>query len=108
MTRETLPLEGEDHRRDLRLQAGAWLKARREVVGLSQRELAERVGAVYYTFISQIEAGRGRIPSERYEAWARALDIEPRLFATKMLGFYEPATYELIFGRDAPSPAAAV
>lgn len=88
----------EDHKRDLRVEAGAWLRSLRQARGLSQREFAERVGTVYHTFISQIEAGRGRIPSERYEIWARALEIDPREFSIKMLGFYEPATYNLIFG----------
>jgi transcriptional regulator with XRE-family HTH domain len=88
----------EEHRRELRLQAGTWLRAQRESRGLSQREFAERVGAVYYTFISQIEAGRGRIPSERYEAWAEALDLAPRDFAIRMLAYYEPVTHALIFG----------
>lgn len=87
--------------KDLRFQAGVWLKARREAAGLSQRDVAERVGVLYYTFVSQIEIGRGRIPSERYEAWARALGLAPRDFAKTMLSFYEPATYQLIFGDDA-------
>lgn len=87
----------DDKRQDLRLQAGAWLKSAREEAGLSQRELAENVGALYYTFISQIEGGKGRLPAERYEAWARALNISPRDFAVRMLSFYEPSTYELIF-----------
>ena len=87
----------DDKRQDLRLQAGAWLKSTREDVGLSQRDLAEKVGALYYTFISQIESGKGRIPAERYEAWARALGIAPRDFAVRMLSFYEPSTYEMIF-----------
>lgn len=87
----------DDKRQDLRLQAGAWLKMVREEAGLSQRELAEKVGALYYTFISQIEGGKGRIPAERYEAWAQALDIPSRDFAVRMLSFYEPSTYELIF-----------
>ena len=89
----------EDKRQDSRLQAGAWLRAAREKAGLSQRDLAEKVGALYYTFISQIEGGKGRIPAERYEAWAVALGIEPREFAIRMLSFYEPTTYELIFKR---------
>lgn len=88
----------DDGRRDLRVSAGLWLRARREEKSLSQRDLAEKVGAVYYTFISQIEAGRGRIPAERYAAWAEALEIEPRAFAINMLRFYEPATHMLIFG----------
>ena len=47
---------------DLRRDGGRWLKDQRERVGLSQRQLAELVGAEYYTFISQLETGRGRIP----------------------------------------------
>lgn len=82
----------------LRLQAGAWLKSIREQTGLSQRELGERVGALYYTFISQIEAGEGRLSSEQYEAWAKALRLNPRDFALRMLSFYDPATYRLIAG----------
>ena len=88
----------DDGRRDLRVQAGVWLRARREELNMSQRELAESVGTLYYTFISQIEGGRGRIPPERYAAWAEALKIEQRDFAICMLQFYEPATHALIFG----------
>ncbi|MBP8937607.1 MAG: helix-turn-helix transcriptional regulator [Agrobacterium sp.] len=89
----------EDSRQDLRHQAGGWLRSMREEAGLSQRELAERVGALYYTFISQIESGKGRIPPERYESWAEALGIDARDFAIRMLGFYEPTTHRLIFGK---------
>ena len=89
----------DDSRQDLRLQAGSWLRGMREEAGLSQREFAERVGVVYYTFISQIESGKGRIPAERYESWAEALGVDARDFAVRMLGFYEPTTYRLIFGK---------
>ena len=87
-------------RGDLRSQAGVWLRENRERAGLSQRELSVRVGVLYYTFISQIESGRGRIPPERYEAWASALNIDAREFAMTMLKFYEMNTYRLIFGSD--------
>jgi transcriptional regulator with XRE-family HTH domain len=83
---------------DLRREAGCWLKARREEAGLSQRDLAALVGADYYTFISQLETGRGRIPPDRYEAWAKALGIEPRAFVTEILKFYDPSTYRILFG----------
>lgn len=86
-------------RGDLRSQAGVWLRENREQAGLSQRDLAMRVGVLYYTFISQIESGKGRIPPERYEAWANALNIDSREFAVMMLSFYEQTTYKLIFGR---------
>ena len=61
----------------LRKAAGRWLRELRENRGLSQRELAHKVGAEVYTLISQLEYGRGRIPPDRYLVWADALEIEP-------------------------------
>ena len=61
----------------LRKEAGRWLRELREKRGLSQRELAHKVGAEIYTLISQLEQGRGRIPPDRYLVWADALGIEP-------------------------------
>ena len=40
---------------ELRKEAGLWLKELREKRGLSQRQMAEKVGGNYYTFISQLE-----------------------------------------------------
>lgn len=88
----------------MRREAGAWVRARREAAGLSQRDLANKVGLEHYTFISQIEAGRGRVPADRYEAYALALGVEPRDFAMTMLRFHEPHTYRLLFP-DAAVPA---
>ena len=82
---------------ELRQQAGAWLRARRSELGLSQRELALRVNMEYYTFISQIEAGRGRIPAERMRDWSIALEMEPREFAITLMKYYDPHTYEMVF-----------
>ena len=81
----------------LRQQAGAWLRARRSELGLSQRELALRVNMEYYTFISQIEAGRGRIPAERMRDWSLALEMDPREFAITLMKYYDPHTYEMVF-----------
>lgn len=83
---------------ELRREAGLWLRAMREERGFSQRTLAEKVGLEYYTFVSQIEAGRGRIPADRYQAWATAIGIEPAAFVKQLLRFYEPATYAILFG----------
>jgi transcriptional regulator with XRE-family HTH domain len=83
----------------LRSKAGSWLRELREKRGLSQRELAQRVGAEYYTFISQLEHGRGRIPPDRYLAWAEALGVNPRGFVRALMSFYDPLTYNIIFGR---------
>jgi transcriptional regulator with XRE-family HTH domain len=69
-------------------EAGRWLRELRAGRGLTQRELARRVGAEYYTIISQLEAGRGRVPPDRYLAWAQALGVEPRQFALKLMRYY--------------------
>ncbi|MCR9257280.1 MAG: helix-turn-helix domain-containing protein [Alphaproteobacteria bacterium] len=81
----------------LRREAGAWLKAKREAAGLTQKDLAKAVGFEYYTFISQIESGRGRVPPESYRAWAAAIGIEPRDFVKHLMAFYDPLTYEVLF-----------
>ena len=83
----------------LRREAGKWLKDLREKRGLSQRQLANLVGVEYYTFVSQLEVGRGRIPPDRYEVWAKALDVEPAEFVKHLLQYYDPETYRLLFGR---------
>lgn len=82
---------------DLRREGGRWLKELRERAGLSQRQLAVKVGAEHYTFISQLETGRGRISPERYLDWAEALDVEPRAFVRTILRYYNPVTYQILF-----------
>jgi transcriptional regulator with XRE-family HTH domain len=80
-----------------RKAAGAWLKELRTRAGLSQIELAERLGLKYYTFISQVENGFGRVPTDALEAWSRALGEEPSSFTRKLLSYYEPELYRLLF-----------
>lgn len=84
--------------RELRLAGGLWLKELRESAGLSQRELAEKVDIGYYTFVSQLENGRGRIPPERYEAWAKALKVDAREFTRELMRYYDPITHGILFG----------
>lgn len=83
---------------ELRREGGRYLKELREARGLSQRQLANLVGAEYYTFISQLETGRGRIPPDRYGAWAEALNVDVRLFVRTLMRFYDPLTHEILFG----------
>ena len=82
---------------ELRRDAGQWLKRLRESKGLSQRDLAEKVGVEYYTFISQVESGRGRIPPDRYRVWAKALGIPAREFVVHLMRYYDPVTYRILF-----------
>lgn len=83
---------------ELRREAGSWLKELRERRGLSQRQLANELGAEYYTFISQLETGRGRIPPDRYEAWAEALGVPAAKFVKTLMQYYDPVTYRILFG----------
>ena len=89
--------KAEPEARLLRKQAGAWLKELRSNAGLSQVELAERLGLKYYTFISQVENGFGRVPTDAMEGWAQALDVPPPEFARKLLSSYDPELYRLLF-----------
>lgn len=82
---------------ELRHKAGLWLKELREKRGLSQRQLANLVGADYYTFISQLENGRGRIPPTRYLEWAAALEVAPAEFVRTLMQYYDPMTYRILF-----------
>jgi transcriptional regulator with XRE-family HTH domain len=81
----------------LRREAGGWLKDLRGRAGLSQMALAEKLGLKYYTFISQVENGFGRVPTESMEAWARALGVDPGEFARKLVSYYDPELYRLLF-----------
>jgi transcriptional regulator with XRE-family HTH domain len=81
----------------LRRQAGTWLKEIRGQAGLSQVDLAEKLGLKYYTFVSQVENGFGRVPTESMEAWARALGVDPSVFARKLVSYYDPELYRLLF-----------
>ena len=87
----------EPQAKQLRKQAGAWLKELRGRAGLSQIQLADVLGFKYYTFISQVENGFGRVPVESMEAWAKALGADPTDFAKRLLSFYEPELYRLLF-----------
>jgi transcriptional regulator with XRE-family HTH domain len=89
--------KAEELTKERRKRAGSWLKELRAQAGLSQIELAERLGLKYYTFISQVENGFGRVPTESMEAWARALGTEPSEFARELLSHYEPELYRLLF-----------
>lgn len=71
----------------LRRAGGAWLRERRKRRGLTCRALAARLG-VAFGFVQQLEAGRGRVPPDRYEAWARALGMTPAGFVRGLMRFY--------------------
>ena len=95
---DKLQRRGVPEARQLRKQAGDWLKQRRADAGLSQIDLAARLGLKYYTFISQVENGFSRVPTEIMAAWAAELGLEPAAFAKHLLLYYEPQLHRLLFG----------
>lgn len=92
-----------------RADAGIWLRGIRDDAGVSQKELARILGFEYYTFISQLENGRGRIPANKYREYAEALGVDGKVFAKSLLKFYEPFIYSMLFEdepRSRPMPTA--
>jgi transcriptional regulator with XRE-family HTH domain len=86
--------------KQLRKLAGDWLKQRRADAELSQADLAVRLGLKYYTFISQVENGFSRVPTEIMGAWGRELGLDPAAFAKHLLMYYEPEMHRLLFGAE--------
>lgn len=82
----------------MRQEAGFYVRALRERMGLSQVELSMRLGLSFNSFVSQVETGRSRIPTSSMPEWAAALEVDEREFARNMLRYYEPALYEVIYG----------
>ena len=94
----TTQAEGNNNTKKLRKKGGAYLKKLREDAGLTQRSLAEKAGFKYYTFISQIEHGAGKIPPELYEAYADAVGVKRVDFIKNILMYYDPHVYKILYG----------
>lgn len=86
--------------RDLRKEAGAYIKRLREAAGLTQADMAERMGYKFYTRVSQIERGAGRVPPEEFVAFAEALGVEPKSFVEELLRCYDPVIHYFAFERS--------
>jgi transcriptional regulator with XRE-family HTH domain len=89
-----------------RRRAGTWLKGLREAAGLTQLELADRLGFKYYAFVSQVEIGVARLPTEKIEAWAKAVGVNPAWFARRLLAHYEPELHRVLYDHAHPETAA--
>lgn len=89
--------EGGPDPKSLRREAGRWLKGLRERAGLTQADVADKLGLRYYTFVSQVEGGHGRVPSDQIGHWADALGVPRRDLATELLRYYEPELHRLLF-----------
>lgn len=84
-----------DHEK--RKQFGEQIQAWRKAAGLTQAQLADRVGQRYYTFISQVEIGKVRIPPQDLPRWAKALSISSADLALKHMEFNEPELFNILY-----------
>lgn len=82
-----------------RKAAGAYIRELRLQRGLTQKELSKLLELEHYTMISGVENGNNRVPPEALVSWAKALRVNPREFARRLLSHYEPRYFEAIFGR---------
>ena len=85
--------------KELRKQAGSYVRTLRHAADLTQREVAQALHLDYYTFISQLESGYGRVPPNLYIPLAKVLGVNPHEFTREMVKFYDPFTYEGLFGK---------
>jgi len=82
--------------RILRADAGDYIKKLRIAAELTQRKLSDQLGLEYYTFISQLECGQGRLPPKLWVQTAKALGQDPKEFSLKMLSYYDPYAHHAI------------
>jgi transcriptional regulator with XRE-family HTH domain len=88
------------HARIARANAGQYIKRLRTDAGLTQKDLSEILKLKYYTFISQVENGQGRLPPNLWVKTAKAVNVEVVEFALDMLNFYDPHAFNAINGRE--------
>ena len=87
----------------LRKKAGAYIKNLRKDACLTQREVAVALNLDYYTFISQLESGYGRVPPNLYRSLADILEVKCSVFTKEMMRFYDPFTFDAMF-HETPKP----
>lgn len=63
------------------------IRQRREELGMSQEELAHKLGYKSRSSINKIELGENDIPQSKIEAFAKALDVTP----SYLMGWEEKA-----------------
>lgn len=79
-----------------RKELGKWLKALRNSKEWTQVEAAQRLGYEWFTFISQVEGGYARIPTDAWEKWADVYDVDVSDFCLRLLKAYDPALLKIV------------
>lgn len=72
-------------------EIGGRLAQVRKTLGLTQRQLAERVGRPA-SYIAKLELAERRLDVIDLEELARALDIDPALLLSRLMGRQEPCS----------------
>ena len=72
--------------RDLRKRVGAYVRSRREELGLSQGDVIAALGYVSRNSVSNIETGREGLPAKRVYAWADVLQLPHEAFFRYVTG----------------------
>jgi transcriptional regulator with XRE-family HTH domain len=86
--------------RQLRREGGLLLKQRRELLGMSQKQIAERVGLAAYTIVDQLEHGVGRIEPHQFLQWAEVLELPLRRLVAEVLRHIDPFAHELFVPKE--------
>lgn len=50
--------------------------------------------------VSQVENGHMRLSEKRLESWCQAVHMDRKYFAKRLLAYYEPKLFEMIFGGE--------
>lgn len=59
--------------------------SRRRELSLTQTELAKRLGYPNANFVSQLESGKSKVPLNKVDEFAAALEIDKKWFAERLL-----------------------
>jgi transcriptional regulator with XRE-family HTH domain len=79
-----------------RQELGKWLRGLRKSKNWTQVDAAKHLDYKWFTFITQVEGGHARIPTEAWETWAKAYDVEISEFVTRVLRAYDPVLLKLV------------
>lgn len=69
---------------------GTWLKDLRLAAEITERELAEQIGAPTALWVEQIETGRRAVPAAFHRGYARTFAIPVADFVARCFDFYGP------------------
>ena len=79
-----------------KLTVAEYLKKALELSGLTQRELAEKVGYPKQNVISMMTLGQTKVPLDKIPLFAKALGVDPSFMMRVALQEYTPNSWEAI------------